>query len=130
MVTLIVDQIARELRLQPDQVRRAIELLDDDNTIPFIARYRKEATGGMDEVQVGNIQERVGYLRNLMQRKGDVIRVINELKGTVRNVVDFGAFVDIGVKQGMSEAFVTTNASLVLDSRPPVTHHCEARLPR
>ena len=78
MVTSVAEQIAKELKLQLIQVQRAVELLDNDNTIPFIARYRKEVTGGLDEVQLEEVQERVTYLRNLIQRKEDVIRVIQE----------------------------------------------------
>lgn len=77
MVASVSEQVAKELRLAPIQVERAVELLDD-NTIPFIARYRKEATGGLDEVQLATIQERVAYLRNLIQRKEEVSRVIEE----------------------------------------------------
>ena len=78
MVASIAEQVAKELSLAPIQVQRAVELLDDDNTIPFIARYRKEATGGLDEVQLATVQERVAYLRNLIQRKEEVSRVIAE----------------------------------------------------
>ena len=78
MTVPIAEQAAKELRLQLAQVQRAVDLLDDDNTIPFIARYRKEVTGGLDEVQLAAIQERVTYLRNLSQRKEEVVRSIQE----------------------------------------------------
>ena len=78
MVASVAEQVAKELRLTPIQVQRSVELLDDDNTIPFIARYRKEVTGGLDEVQLASIQERVTYLRNLIQRKEEISRVIEE----------------------------------------------------
>ncbi|MBI2953815.1 MAG: RNA-binding transcriptional accessory protein [Chloroflexi bacterium] len=78
MATLVAEQVARELTLQPTQVQRAVELFDDDNTIPFIARYRKEATGGLDEVQLEAIRERVTYLRNLIRRKDEVVRIVEE----------------------------------------------------
>ncbi|MBI3979227.1 MAG: RNA-binding transcriptional accessory protein [Chloroflexi bacterium] len=91
MPTTVAEQVARELRLQPGQVQRAVELLDDDNTIPFIARYRKEVTGGLDEVQLGAVQERVAYLRHLGQGKADVLRVVEEqgkLTGELREKVN------------------------------------------
>ncbi|KOR82438.1 Tex family protein [Paenibacillus solani] len=74
----IVKQIAKELQLSEKQVRTTVELLDEGNTIPFIARYRKEMTGELDENQLRNIEERTGYLRNLEVRKREVIRIIEE----------------------------------------------------
>ncbi|AWB43821.1 RNA-binding transcriptional accessory protein [Paenibacillus sp. CAA11] len=74
----IVKQIAKELSLAPKQVRTTIGLLDEGNTIPFIARYRKEMTGELDENQLRNIEERSNYLRGLEDRKREVIRIIDE----------------------------------------------------
>jgi uncharacterized protein len=68
----IPDAIARELALPVRQVAATIALLDEGNTIPFIARYRKEVTGGLDEVQIRNVQERLEYLRKLAERKESV----------------------------------------------------------
>lgn len=70
--------IAKELKLRESQVGSTIKLLDEGNTVPFIARYRKEMTGELDENQIRNIEERVKYLRNLAQRKEEVIRLIDE----------------------------------------------------
>lgn len=70
--------IARELALRPDQVAGAVELLDAGNTIPFLARYRKEATGGLDEVQLRAIEARLAYLRALEERKQVVLASIDE----------------------------------------------------
>ncbi len=70
--------IAQELGLRADQVSRTVELLDDDNTVPFIARYRKEVTGTLDETQIRAIQERLAYLRNLQARKASVLDSIRE----------------------------------------------------
>ncbi len=70
--------IAEELRLRLNQVRGAVELLDAGNTIPFIARYRKEATGELDENALRSIAERLEYLRHLKQRQGEVLRLIEE----------------------------------------------------
>lgn len=70
--------IAKELNLKINQVKEAINLLDAGNTIPFIARYRKEATGELDENALRSIVERLEYLRHLEQRKGEVLRLIEE----------------------------------------------------
>ncbi|WP_309273586.1 Tex family protein [Paenibacillus sp.] len=74
----IVQQTAKELQLSLKQIRTTVELLDEGNTIPFIARYRKEMTGELDENQLRDIEERVNYLRNLEERKREVIRIIDE----------------------------------------------------
>ena len=73
----IVATLAEELGLKPPAVEAVIQLIDEGNTIPFIARYRKEATGGMDDVALRALDERLAYLRNLEQRKEDVIALIN-----------------------------------------------------
>lgn len=74
----LVQQVAKELSLSLKQVRTTIGLLDEGNTIPFIARYRKEMTGELDENQLRDIEERTAYLRNLEERKSEVIRIIME----------------------------------------------------
>nr|WP_154116552.1 Tex family protein [Paenibacillus monticola] len=75
---LITVAIAKELGISLGQVRTTVGLLDEGNTIPFIARYRKEMTGELDENVLRDIEERLGYLRNLGERKKDVIRNIEE----------------------------------------------------
>jgi len=70
--------ISTELGLRREQVTSTARLLDDGNTIPFIARYRKEATGGLDEEQLRSVQYRLSYLRNLGQRKQTVLKSIAE----------------------------------------------------
>lgn len=72
----IVATLAEELGLRPEAVDAAVRLIDEGNTIPFIARYRKEATGGMDDVALRALDERLAYLRNLEQRKADVLLLI------------------------------------------------------
>ena len=72
----IIAKIAEELGLKPAAVDAAVKLIDEGNTIPFIARYRKEATGGMDDVSLRALADRLAYLRNLEQRKEDVIALI------------------------------------------------------
>ena len=66
----LIKVIASELKIFPRQVESTVKLLDEGNTIPFIARYRKEATGELDEEQMRDIEERLKYLRNLEARKG------------------------------------------------------------
>ncbi len=73
----IIAVLAEELALKQDAVKAAVELLDEGNTVPFIARYRKEATGGMDDVALRTLEERLAYLRNLEQRKSDVLLLID-----------------------------------------------------
>ena len=74
----ILKQLSRELQLAPGRVRTAVTLLDEGNTIPFIARYRKEMTGELDENELRSIEERLAYLRNLEDRKLEVLRLIEE----------------------------------------------------
>lgn len=73
----LIAQLARELNLKAANVEAAVKLIDEGNTIPFISRYRKEATGGMDDVALRALDERLSYLRNLEQRKEDVILLID-----------------------------------------------------
>lgn len=72
----IIATLAEELGLKATAVEAAVKLIDEGNTIPFIARYRKEATGGMDDVALRALADRLTYLRNLEQRKEDVIALI------------------------------------------------------
>lgn len=73
----LIAQLARELNLKAANIEAAVKLIDEGNTIPFISRYRKEATGGMDDVALRALDERLSYLRNLEQRKEDVILLID-----------------------------------------------------
>ena len=70
--------IAEELDIRPVQVQASVQLLAEGNTVPFIARYRKERTGELDEEQLRAIEERYRYLQQLQQRKEEVIRLIEE----------------------------------------------------
>ncbi len=70
--------IASELGVQENQISAAIELLDEGATVPFIARYRKEATGGLDDTQLRTLAERLQYLRELLDRKATVLKSIEE----------------------------------------------------
>lgn len=74
----IFEQVAKELGLSPAQITNTMQLLDEGATIPFIARYRKEVTNNLDEIEIGKILETVTYQRNLEKRKEEVIRLIEE----------------------------------------------------
>lgn len=71
-------EIAKELKVEPKQVKAAVELLDAGNTIPFIARYRKEATKGLDEIALRAIEDLIGKARELLARKNTVLKSIHE----------------------------------------------------
>ena len=75
---MTADRIAKELNIGRGQAEAAIRLLDEGNTVPFIARYRKEATGGLTDEQLRNLYERLGYLRNLDEKKEQVLSSIEE----------------------------------------------------
>ena len=74
----MIKYIAAEVSVQEKQVANVLTLLEDGNTIPFIARYRKEMTGSLDEVEIRKISERWAYLENLEKRKEEVLRIIEE----------------------------------------------------
>ena len=74
----LVSTIARELSLSLQQVAGALALFDEGNTLPFIARYRKEATGGLDEVQLRDVRDRAQYLRELEERRAAILKSIDE----------------------------------------------------
>ena len=74
----IVLLLAKELNIKPAQAEAALQLLDDGNTVPFIARYRKEATGSLDEEQIRNVETRAQYLRNLDARREEILNSIRE----------------------------------------------------
>lgn len=87
----IIEQLANEFAIKKTQVKNTISLIDEGNTIPFIARYRKEVTGNLDDELLRNLNDRLIYLRNLEQRKVEVIRLIEEtgnLTEDVKNKVE------------------------------------------
>lgn len=77
----ITKKLAEEFRLKTRQVEQTVQLIDEGNTIPFIARYRKEVTGGMSDEILRDLNDRLTYLRNLEERKEEVIRLIDEQGG-------------------------------------------------
>ncbi|WP_019428989.1 Tex family protein [Limnohabitans sp. Rim47] len=74
----ILAQLAAEIRIRPDQVKTAVDLLDGGATVPFIARYRKEVTDGLDDIQLRELEARLAYLRELEDRRAAVIKSIQE----------------------------------------------------
>lgn len=74
----ILQVLAKELSVPLKQIESAVTLMDEGNTIPFIARYRKEATGGLDDTVLRNLSERLSYLRNLEKRKEEVLGLIEQ----------------------------------------------------
>ena len=78
MNELIIKELETELKVSFKQIENTLKMLSEGNTIPFIARYRKEATNNLDEEQIRKISEKYDYQVNLLKRKEDVIRLIDE----------------------------------------------------
>ncbi|MBC7905538.1 MAG: RNA-binding transcriptional accessory protein, partial [Rhodospirillaceae bacterium] len=76
--TSIISRIAQELNARDAQVLAAVQMLDEGNTVPFISRYRKEATGGLDDTQLRTLEERLLYLRELEERRTAVLASVEE----------------------------------------------------
>ena len=74
----IIKKLAEELQIRPGQAQAAVKLIDEGNTIPFISRYRKEATGALNDEVLRNLYERLNYLRNLEEKKEQVLSSIEE----------------------------------------------------
>jgi len=97
-----IEQIGKELQLASKSIKNVIDLLNDGNTVPFIARYRKELTGGIDEVQIRDIAEKWQYAMNLYERKQEVLRLIGEqgkltddLKASIDNAIKLQEIEDL-----------------------------------
>lgn len=87
----IAAKLSQEFEIKKEQAEKTIKLIDEGNTIPFIARYRKEVTGGLSDVILRNLHTRLEYLRNLEERKDEVIRLIDEqgkLTGELKKEID------------------------------------------
>src|SRR3954470_3009077 len=78
MSSPLISTVARELYLSPQQVTATLALFGEGNTLPFIARYRKEVTGGLDEVQLRDVRERAEYLTELEERRAAVLKSVEE----------------------------------------------------
>ena len=74
----IIQKIKEELQVEKWQVEAAVKLIDEGNTIPFISRYRKEATGSLNDEQLRTLDERLTYLRSLEDKKEQVLKSIEE----------------------------------------------------
>src|SRR5690606_33389717 len=77
-MSIIVKQIATEIAARPEQVAATIALLEEGATVPFIARYRKEVTGGLDDTQLRHLEQRLTYLRELEERRQVILKTIDE----------------------------------------------------
>lgn len=87
----ILKQLAEEFKIRNTQVENTVKLIDDGNTIPFISRYRKEMTGGLDDQLLRELSERLTYLRNLESRKEEVKSLI-ESGGNLTDKITPGSF--------------------------------------
>ena len=100
----ILDQIARELKVHTSQVATTVALLDGGATVPFIARYRKEATGGLDDIQLRELDYRLAYLRELHERKATVLRSI-ESQGKLTPALE-NAIAQAETKQDVEDLYL------------------------
>src|SRR4030081_1309790 len=103
-LSLIASTVAQELSLQPRQVASTLALFAEGNTLPSVARSRKEATGGLDETQLRAIQERADYLRELTERRAAIRKSIDE-QGKL--TPDLAARLDaVATKQGLEALYL------------------------
>jgi uncharacterized protein len=100
----IISQIAQEIKVKPEQVKTAVELLDGGATVPFIARYRKEATGGLDDIQLRELEFRLSYLRELADRREVVLKAIAE-QGKLTDALRL-AIADTATKQELEDLYL------------------------
>ena len=98
----IINQLTSEFNLRPEQVTNTVKLIDDGNTIPFIARYRKEATGSLSDEILRDFYDRLSYLRNLEDKKEEILRLIDEqenltveIEKSIENAVTLSELEDI-----------------------------------
>ena len=100
----IISQIAQEIKVKPEQVKTAVELLDGGATVPFIARYRKEATGGLDDIQLRELEFRLSYLRELADRRVAVLKAIDE-QGKLTDALRL-SIADCATKQELEDLYL------------------------
>src|SRR5678815_508631 len=100
----IIPLIAKELGVGPDQVKAAVALLDEGSTVPFIARYRKEATGNLDDTHLRTLEERLLYLRELELRRTAILASIEE-QGKLTDVLR-GAIEAAATKQTLEDFYL------------------------
>ncbi len=104
IIAPITTQIALEIKVQVKQVQAAVELLDGGATVPFIARYRKEVTDGLDDIQLRELEARLGYLRELRDRREVVIKAIDE-QGKLTPAL-LAALAGAGTKQELEDLYL------------------------
>ncbi len=104
IISLIITQIAQEIKVKPEQVKTAVELLDGGATVPFIARYRKEATGGLDDIQLRELEFRLSYLRELADRREVVLKAIDE-QGKLTDALRV-SIADCATKQELEDLYL------------------------
>ncbi len=104
MATSLVSTVARELSLPVSSVERTLELFGEGNTLPFIARYRKEMTGGLDEVQLRDVRDRAQYLTELEERRAAVLKSIDE-QGKLDDTLK-AAIVGAVTKQALEDLYL------------------------
>jgi uncharacterized protein len=100
----IVGKLAAEMALRRDQVQRTVDLLDEGNTVPFVARYRKEMTGSLDEEQLRTLLDRLTYLRKLVERQDAVIASVTE-QGKLTPELE-AALLDAGTLQAVEDLYL------------------------
>jgi uncharacterized protein len=100
----IIRQLATEIRVREDQITTAVELLDGGATVPFIARYRKEATGGLDDIQLRELELRLSYLRELADRRITVMKAIDE-QGKLTDALRV-AIATVATKQDLEDLYL------------------------
>ena len=90
----IISQLALEIQIRTEQVKAAVDLLDGGATVPFIARYRKEVTGNLDDIQLRELEYRLGYLRDMQDRRATIVKSIQDqgkLTPELLNAIDAAA---------------------------------------
>ena len=100
----ILAQLATEIKIRPEQVQKTVQLLDDGATVPFIARYRKEVTGGLDDIQLRELEYRLGYLRELEDRRSVILKSISDqgkLTPALQNSIEWA-----GTNQDLEDLYV------------------------
>jgi uncharacterized protein len=100
----IIRQLAAEIKVREEQIRTAVELLDGGATVPFIARYRKEVTGGLDDIQLRELEARLGYLRELEDRRDSIVASIEE-QGKMTDALRLALF-NAATKQELEDLYL------------------------
>ena len=119
---IIFEIIAADIQARPAQVAAAVGLLDDGCTVPFVARYRKEVTGGLDDTQLRLLEERLGYLRELEKRREVILGSIRD-QGKLTPELE-AKIVAADTKQGLEDLYLPyrpkrrTLAAIARESRP------------